>query len=135
MNLFPSKNHLAFLTMERYDIELTNIKISDKNIVPPGGAQAPEGRSFLLLFWNFADFGMKCWVSKKNFKFQILLFMVTSQEHCTNQVTITLMTTLLPDQVTFIFHSREIVIHCFIQETKSIYFHFHKRVFISTLCF
>ena len=28
---------------------------------------------------------------------------LTSQEHCTNQVTITLMTTLLPDQVTFYF--------------------------------
>ena len=50
LNLFPSKNHLAFLTIERYDIELTNIKISDKNIVPPGGAQTPEGRSLLPLF-------------------------------------------------------------------------------------
>ena len=26
---------------------MTNIKISDKNIVPPGGAQATEGESFL----------------------------------------------------------------------------------------
>ena len=60
LNFFPSKNHLAFLTIERYDIELTNIKISDKNIVPLGGAQAPEGESFLVLFWNFADFGKKC---------------------------------------------------------------------------
>ena len=34
---------------------------------------------------------------------------VHSQEHCTNQVTITLMMTLLPDRVTFIFPSREIV--------------------------
>ena len=50
LNFFPSKNHLAFLTIERYDIELTNIKISDKNIVSPGGAQTPEGGSFLLLF-------------------------------------------------------------------------------------
>ena len=33
----------------------------------------------------------------------------TSQEHCTYQVTITLMTTLLPDRVTFIFRSSEIV--------------------------
>ena len=44
-------------------------------------------------------------------------FFQTSQEHCTNQVTITLMTTLLPDQVTFIFPLRKIVIvklgnHC-----------------------
>ena len=39
---------------------MTNIKISDKNIVPPGGAQAPEVVSFLELFWNFADFGAKC---------------------------------------------------------------------------
>ena len=34
---------------------------------------------------------------------------LTSQEHCTNQVAITLMTKLLPDLVTFIFRSREIV--------------------------
>ena len=34
---------------------------------------------------------------------------ITSQEHCTNQVTIALMTTLLPNWVTFIFPSREIV--------------------------
>ena len=32
-----------------------------------------------------------------------------SQKHYTNQVIITLMTTLLPDRVTFIFPSREIV--------------------------
>ena len=50
LNFFPSKNHLAFLTIERYDIELTNIKISDKNIVPPGGAQGPEGGSFYCYF-------------------------------------------------------------------------------------
>ena len=50
LNLVLLKNYLAFLTIERYDIELTNIKISDKNIVPPVGVQAPEGRSFLLLF-------------------------------------------------------------------------------------
>ena len=43
-------NHLAFLTIERYDIELTNIKISDKNFVPLGGVQAPERESFLPLF-------------------------------------------------------------------------------------
>ena len=60
IKFFPSKNHLAFLTIERYDKELTNIKISGKNIVPLGGAQAPEGVSFLPLFWNFADFGVKC---------------------------------------------------------------------------
>ena len=45
----PSKNHLAFLTTERHDIEMTNIKISDKNIVPPGGARTPEGGSFLAV--------------------------------------------------------------------------------------
>ena len=48
------------LTIERYNIELTNIKISDKNIVPPGGAQGPERASFLLLLRNFTDFGAKC---------------------------------------------------------------------------
>ena len=36
-------------------------------------------------------------------------YLAISQEHCTNQVTITLMTALLPDRVTFIFYSREIV--------------------------
>ena len=50
MSVFPSKNHLAFLTIERYDIELTNIKISDKNIELPGVAQVPKGGSFLSLF-------------------------------------------------------------------------------------
>ena len=29
---------------------MTNIKISDKNIVPPDGAQYPERGSFLALF-------------------------------------------------------------------------------------
>ena len=50
LNFFPSKNHLAFLTIQRYDIELSNIKISDKNIVPLGCPQAPQGGSFLQLF-------------------------------------------------------------------------------------
>ena len=50
LNFFPSKNHLAFLTIGRYDLELTNIKVSDKNIVPLDGVQVPEGGSFLLLF-------------------------------------------------------------------------------------
>ena len=50
LNLFPSKNHLALLTIERYDIELTNIRISDKNIVAPGGAQAPKGDHFYRYF-------------------------------------------------------------------------------------
>ena len=44
MNFFPSKNHLAFLALERYDIEMTNTKISDKNMLPGGGGQGPEGR-------------------------------------------------------------------------------------------
>ena len=46
LNFFWSKNLLAFLTIERYDLEMTNIKISDKNIVPPGGAQVPKGGHF-----------------------------------------------------------------------------------------
>ena len=29
---------------------MTNMKICDKNIVPPGGTQVPEGGSFLALF-------------------------------------------------------------------------------------
>ena len=36
------KSHLAFLIIERYDIEvINNIKISDKYIVPLGGAADP----------------------------------------------------------------------------------------------
>ena len=42
LDVFPSKKHLVFLTIETYDIKLTNIKILDKNIVPSGGAQAPD---------------------------------------------------------------------------------------------
>ena len=51
--IFLIKKPFNFLTIERYDIELTNTKIADKNIVPLGGARAPQGKSFLLLFWNF----------------------------------------------------------------------------------
>ena len=50
LNVFPSKNYLVFLTIERYDKELTNIKIWDKNIVPQGGEWGPERGSFLLSF-------------------------------------------------------------------------------------
>ena len=50
MNVFPSKSHLAFLTIERYDIELTNIKISDENVAHRGGARFLEGGSFLPFF-------------------------------------------------------------------------------------
>ena len=47
LNVFPSKNHLTFLTT---DIELTNIKISDKNIVPgKSGAWTPERGHFCYL--------------------------------------------------------------------------------------
>ena len=49
-NVFPSKSHLAFLTVERYDIELTNIKISDENVAHRGGARFLEGGSFLPFF-------------------------------------------------------------------------------------
>ena len=69
LNFSLSKNHLAFLAIQRHDIELTNIKLSDKNFVFQGGAQAPEGELILLLFWNFAIFGAECWVSKKVQKF------------------------------------------------------------------
>ena len=41
LNFLPSKKHLAFLTIERYDIELKS-----KFHHPPGGAQAPKGGSF-----------------------------------------------------------------------------------------
>ena len=42
LNVFASKKHLVFLTTETHDTTLTNIKILDKNIVPSGGAQAPD---------------------------------------------------------------------------------------------
>ena len=64
LNVFPSKNYLVFLTIERYDKELTNIKIWDKNIMPQGGEWGPERGSFLLSFQNLADFGAKCWLIK-----------------------------------------------------------------------
>ena len=44
------RNHLVFLTIKGYDVELTNIKILDKNIVPSVGTGAPERGSFLPLF-------------------------------------------------------------------------------------
>ena len=53
---------------------------------------------------------------------------VYSQKHCANHVTITLMTTLLPDSVTFIFPLREIVtasgnlIYLFSSPQESFYF-------------
>ena len=50
IKFFSSKSYLAFLTIERYDIELINIKISDKNSISPGDAQTPEVESFLPLF-------------------------------------------------------------------------------------
>ena len=53
MNVFPSEKHSTFLTIERYDIELTNIKISDKNIVPPGGPWVPELPPPPLCFVDF----------------------------------------------------------------------------------
>ena len=40
---------------------------------------------------------------------QCKLLLLYNQEHCTDQVTITLMTTLLPDWATFIFPLKEIV--------------------------
>ena len=73
MNLLPLKNHLPFLTIERYDIELTNIKISDENIVPLGGAQAPERGSFLSLFWNFA---ILAWNAESAKTFEVQNFIV-----------------------------------------------------------
>ena len=69
LNFFPSKNHLDFLTIERYDIQLSNIKFQIKILCLGGGAQVPEGGSSLLLYLNFADFGAKCWVTK-NFQAQ-----------------------------------------------------------------
>ena len=44
------KNHLVFLTIKGYDVELTNIKILDKNIVSSVGTGAPDGGSFLPSF-------------------------------------------------------------------------------------
>ena len=73
----PIKKPFSFLTIEGYDTELTNIKISNKNIVPPGGAQAPEGRwrlpfdILLILAWNAE--------SAKNF--QIHNFIVYGNKH------------------------------------------------------
>ena len=48
LNVFPLKNHLAFVIIKRYDIEIDRNKI-DQNIVPPGGAWATKVWSFLPL--------------------------------------------------------------------------------------
>ena len=44
------KKHFDFLTVKGYDVEQTNIKILDENIVPLVGTRVPEGGSFLPLF-------------------------------------------------------------------------------------
>ena len=55
LNLFPSKKHLDLLTIERYDIELTNIKILWLRVV----CRPLKGNHFyryfeilLILVWN-----------------------------------------------------------------------------------
>ena len=72
LNVFLSKNHLAFLSIERYDTELTNIKISDKNMVPLAGARAPEGVSFFTTILKFSWFRCKMLSQQKIFKFKNL---------------------------------------------------------------
>ena len=86
IEFFSSKNHWAFLTIERYDIELTNINISDKNIVPPGGVQGPERKSFLLLFWSFTNSGAKSWVSKKDFPVENFIVYGNKHHYLTRKI-------------------------------------------------
>ena len=38
MEFFPIKKPLSFFNHTEYDIESNNIKILDKNVVPPGSA-------------------------------------------------------------------------------------------------
>ena len=68
INFFPSKNHLAFLTIDRHDIELPNIKISDKNFVLPGSKRNNFYCYFEMLLILVQDAE-----SVKNLKFKILL--------------------------------------------------------------
>ena len=77
LNVFPSKNHLTFLTT---DIELTNIKISDKNIVPGKVVPGPlKGGHFcyleflLILTWNAE--------SAKNFEVQNFIIRGNRRHH------------------------------------------------------
>ena len=51
--IFLIKKPLNFLTIERYDIELTNTKIADKNIVPLGGAQGPSREIIFTVILKF----------------------------------------------------------------------------------
>ena len=68
IHFFPSKNHLAFLTIDRHDIELPNIKISDKNFVLPGSKRNNFYCYFEMLLILVQDAE-----SVKNLKFKILL--------------------------------------------------------------
>ena len=55
MNVFSSKKHLAFLTIERYDRELTNMKISNKNICTrwyPGPSRGIIITITLRFYWG-----------------------------------------------------------------------------------
>ena len=57
--IFLIKKPFNFLTIERYDIELTNTKISDKNIVPLGGAQGPSREIIFTVILKFhTQFGI-----------------------------------------------------------------------------
>ena len=55
--IFPIKQPFSFFNhREIHDIELTTIKISDKNIVPLGGVQAPNKGIIFIIIFKF------CWL-------------------------------------------------------------------------
>ena len=81
MNVFSSKKHLAFLTIERYDRELTNMKISNKNICTrwyPGPSRGIIITITLRFYWFWCKMLRS---QQKNFKFKILWLMVYIQHH------------------------------------------------------
>ena len=72
----PSKKHLLFLAMEGDGIELTNIKVSDKNVV--GWGAGPLKTIIFTGALKFSWFLHKILSQQNIFKLNILLFMVTS---------------------------------------------------------
>ena len=80
-SIFPNKKPFSFFnnTVERYDIELTNIKISDWNIVLPDSVQPPEQGSYFNCYFEILLILVQNAESAKNFKVQN--FIVSGNKH------------------------------------------------------
>ena len=85
IDFFPSKNHVAFSTIERYDIELTTIKTSDKNILPQGGVQAHKGYHFSDIL-KFCRFWHDIWYAESAKHFEVQNFIVYGHHSLTRKI-------------------------------------------------